>query len=74
MPIHSLVYFQIIIKHLYHTWASGHNSIKAGMTFVLTESESEVAQSCPTLCDPMDCSLVGCSPWGRTESDMTEAT
>ena len=24
---------------------------------VTTESESEVAQSCPTLCDPMDCSL-----------------
>ena len=24
-----------------------------------TESESEVAQSCPTLCDPMDCSLPG---------------
>ena len=23
------------------------------------ESESEVAQSCPTLCDPMDCSLSG---------------
>ena len=23
------------------------------------ESESEVAQSCPTLCDPMDCSLLG---------------
>ena len=23
------------------------------------ESESEVAQSCPTLCDPMDCSLPG---------------
>jgi len=22
-----------------------------------SESESEVAQSCPTLCDPMDCSL-----------------
>ena len=21
------------------------------------ESESEVAQSCPTLCDPMDCTL-----------------
>ena len=28
------------------------------------ESESEVAQSCPTLCDPMDCSLPGSSlPW-----------
>ena len=22
-----------------------------------SESESEVSQSCPTLCDPMDCSL-----------------
>ena len=28
--------------------------------FVL-QSESEVAQSCPTLCDPMDCSLSGFS-------------
>ena len=26
-----------------------------------SESESEVAQSCPTLCDPMDCSLPGFS-------------
>ena len=26
-----------------------------------SESESEVAQSCPTLCDPMDCSLLGSS-------------
>ena len=25
------------------------------------KSESEVAQSCPTLCDPMDCSLPGSS-------------
>ena len=24
-----------------------------------SQSESEVAQSCPTLCDPMDCSLPG---------------
>ena len=27
-------------------------------------SESEVAQSCPTLCDPMDCSLPGSSAHG----------
>ena len=27
----------------------------------LFESESEVAQLCPTLCDPMDCSLPGSS-------------
>ena len=29
--------------------------------FFLLESESEVAQSCPTLWDPMDCSLLGSS-------------
>ena len=28
------------------------------------ESESEVAQSCPTLCYPMDCSLSGFSVHG----------
>ena len=27
-------------------------------------SESEVAQSCPTLCDPMDCNLPGSSVHG----------
>ena len=47
------------------------------------KSESEVAQSCPTLHDRMDCSLPGssvygfsrqecCSSWGRKESDTTE--
>ena len=30
----------------------------------MSESESEVAQSCPTLCDPMDCSLSGSSVHG----------
>ena len=29
-----------------------------------SESESEVTQSCPTLCDPMDCSLPGSSIHG----------
>ena len=33
-------------------------------TRVGLESESEVAQSCPTLCDPMDCSLPGSSVHG----------
>ena len=28
------------------------------------ENQSEVAQSCPTLCDPMDCSLPGSSMHG----------
>ena len=26
-------------------------------TYILKVKESKVAQSCPTLCDPMDCSL-----------------
>ena len=30
----------------------------------MKESESEVAQSCLTLCDPMDCSLPGSSVYG----------
>ena len=33
-------------------------------TLAVFESESEVAQSCPTLCDPMDCSLSGSSVHG----------
>ena len=28
------------------------------------KNESEVAQSCPTLCDPMDCTLPGSSVHG----------
>ena len=31
---------------------------------VKEKKESEVAQSCPTLCDPMDCSLLGSSVHG----------
>ena len=34
-----------------------------GIAFVY-ESESEVSPSCPTLCDPMDCSLPGSSVRG----------
>ena len=30
---------------------------------IYIESESEVTQSCPTLCDPMDCSLPVLCPW-----------
>ena len=33
---------------------------------------SEVAWLCPTLCDHMDCSLVGYSPCDHKESDTTK--
>ena len=36
------------------------------------ESESEVAQSCPTLCDPMACSLSGSSIHGIFQARVLE--
>ena len=39
-------------------------SINNSRMWLITFVWSEVAQSCPTLCDPMDCSLPGSScPW-----------
>ena len=42
------------------------------MLTVISESESEVAQSCPTLCDPMDCSLPGSSAHGIFKARVVE--
>ena len=47
--------------------------------YVITDSvdmkekkESEVTQSCPTLCDPMDCSLPGSSIHGIFQARVPE--
>ena len=37
-----------------------------------SESESEVAQSCPTLCDPVDYSLLGSSVHGILQARVLE--
>ena len=37
-----------------------------------SESESEVAQSCLTLCDPMNCSLPGSSLHGILQARVLE--
>ena len=37
-----------------------------------SEREREVAQSCPTLCDPMDCSLPGSSVHGVFQARVLE--
>ena len=37
-----------------------------------SESESEVTQSCLTLCDPMDCSLLGISIHGIFQTRILE--
>ena len=39
---------------------------------MLRKKESEVAQSCPTLCDPMDCSLPGFSVHGILQARVLE--
>ena len=50
------------------SWDSPGKNTGVGCHFLLqcmkTKSESEVALSCPTLCDPMDCSLPGSSVHG----------
>ena len=48
-----------------HPWDSPCKNTGVGCQFLLqcmkVKSESEVVQSCPTLSDPMDCSLPGSS-------------
>ena len=41
-------------------------------TFHAKESESEFAQSCPTVCDPMDCSPPGSSIHGILQARILE--
>ena len=41
-------------------------------TVQLNESESEVAQPCPTLCNPMDCGLPGSSIHGIFQARIME--
>ena len=45
---------------------------RKAMTNLESESESEVPQSCPTLCDPMDYSLPGSSVHGIFQARVLE--
>ena len=59
-----------------HPWDFPGNSTGVGCHFLLqcmkVKSESEVAQSCPTLSDPMDCSLPGSSVHGIFQARVLE--
>ena len=48
------------------------NKMKSGTRRAQSESESEVAQSCLTLCNPMDCSLPGSSVHGIFQAIVLE--
>ena len=54
-------------------WSEGRQGfIRAPVAARDGESESEVAQPCPTLCDPMDCSLPGSSVHGIFQAIVLE--
>ena len=57
-------------------WDSPGKNTEVGCHFLLqcvkVKSESEVAQSCPTLSDPMDCSLPGSSIHGIFQARVLE--
>ena len=59
-----------------HPWDSPGKNTGVGCHFLLrgmkVKSESEVAQSCPTLCDPMDCSPPGSSVHGIFQARVLE--
>ena len=61
---------------LRHPWDSPGKNTGAGCHFLLqcmkVKSESQVAQSCPTLRDPMDCSPPGSSVHGIFQARVLE--
>ena len=61
---------------LRHPWDSPGENTGVGCHFLLqcmkVKSESEVAQLCPTLSDPMDCSLQGSSVHGIFQARVLE--
>ena len=61
---------------LLHPWDSPGKNTGVGCHFLLQymkmKSESEVAQSCPTLSDPINCSLPGSSIHGIFQAGVLE--
>ena len=62
--------------HASRPWDSPGKNTGVGCHFLLqcmkVKSESEVAQSCLTLSDPMDCSLLGSSVHGVFQARVLE--
>jgi len=64
------------LSRLLCPWDSPGKNTGVGCHFLLqcmkVKSESEVAKSCPTLHDPMDCSLPGSSTHGILQAGVLE--
>ena len=52
-----------------HGFYSSHDGCES---WTIKKAKSEVLQSCPTLCDPMDCSLSGFSVRGIFQARVLE--
>ena len=67
---------QTAATRLPHPWDSPGRNTGVGCHFLLqcmkVKSEREVAQSCPTLSDPMDCRLPGSSVHGIFQARVLE--
>ena len=57
---------------VYYTYKTVINAASVLSNFLLLKSESEVAQSCLTLSDPMDCSFPGSSVHGILQARVLE--
>ena len=58
--------------HPWHVPPGGSDTDTPMYFTIFLFSESEAAQSCPTLCDPMDCSLPGSSLHGILQARVLE--
>ena len=80
--VHSLSHVRLCVTHRWQPtrlpcpWDSPGKNTGVGCHFLLqymkVESESEVAQSCPTFSNPMDCSLPGSSIHGIFQARVLE--
>ena len=62
----------IFWRSAFFTVQLSHPYMTTGKTIALTAAAAELLQSCPTLCDPMDCSLPGSSIHGILQARVLE--
>ena len=59
-------------RHLTKNTQMANNNTRRDSTLSVIEGEGEVTQSCPTLCNPMDCSPPGSSVHGIFKARILE--
>ena len=69
---HSLQPYGLYLARLLCPWDSPGKNTGVGCHFLLQCMKSEVTQSCPTLSDPMDCSLPGSFVHGNFQARVLE--